>query len=135
MVGTTTFGLIIFPSMDRVKIVDYYLSKINDRNFNILQVRQEREKHCFPEEEIKVVVRLIDNAMHRKLAEKAATGKANLQVWLGGVVTLAGVVITVGTYTGLINMGNYFVLAYGPILGGLAIMVGGFGKGRERRER
>ncbi|MBX2967025.1 MAG: hypothetical protein KF845_12845 [Cyclobacteriaceae bacterium] len=35
---------------------------------------------------------------------------------------------TIGTYTGLIEMGDYFSLTYGPILGGLSILFYGLGR-------
>lgn len=74
----------------------------------------------------------VDNEIHRRLAGKSKAGKVNATFLVGAVVTLIGLVITIGTYTGLINMGNYFLLAYGPILGGLAIMFGGLKRDGER---
>lgn len=118
--------------MDRARIVDYYLSKIDRMDFNILEIRQEMETNGIPEEEIRIVVRLVDNEIHRRLAGKSKAGKVNATFLVGAVVTLIGLVITIGTYTGLINMGNYFLLAYGPILGGLAIMFGGLKRDGER---
>ncbi len=118
--------------MDRARIVEYYLSKIDDKHFTILEARQEMETQGIAEDEIRVIIRLIDNALHRKLAEKSRAGSVNLAVWVGGVITCIGLVLTVGSYTGLIDMGSYYLVAYGPILGGLAIMFGGFNKTRDR---
>ncbi len=121
--------------MDRASLVDYYLSKIDNTDLDILEVRQEMERNGIPEEEIKIVVRLIDNEIQRKLAGKSRAGKVNANFLTGGVVTLIGLIITIGTYAGLIDMGSYFLLAYGPILGGLAMMFGGLKREGEPRRR
>jgi hypothetical protein len=114
--------------MDRAKIVDFYIEKINDKDFSILNVRQELEKNNVDEQEIKVIVRLVDNEIQRRLKNKT-TGDSSMElIWFGGIITAAGLIFTIGTYTGIIKMGNYFLLAYGPILGGLSILFYGLGK-------
>lgn len=117
-------------TMDRAKIVDYFLGKLEDKNFSILDVRQELEKNNIDEEEIRVIVKLVDSELRRKITNKSSADSSREIVWLGGSITLAGLVLTIGTYTGLIDMGNYFVLAYGPILGGISILF--YGRNRKR---
>lgn len=114
--------------MERAKIVDYYIDKINDKDFNILNVRQELENNNVDEPEIKVIVRLVDNELQRRLTTKTASNNPKELIWFGGIITVAGLIVTIGTYTGLIEMGNYFLLAYGPILGGLSILFYGLAK-------
>lgn len=114
--------------MDRAKIVDYYIEKINDKDFNILIVRQELEKNNVDEQEIKIIVRLVDNEMQRRLTTKATNDNSKELVWFGGIIAAAGLIFTIGTYSGIIKMGNHFLLAYGPILGGLSILFYGLGK-------
>ena len=116
--------------MDRAKIVDYFLRKLEDKNFSILDVRQELEKNNIDEEEIRVVVKLVDSELRRKITNKSSADSSREIMWLGGSITLAGLVLTIRTYTGLIDMGNYFVLAYGPILGGISILF--YGRNRKR---
>lgn len=114
--------------MDRAKIVDYYLGKLNDKDVSIFDVRQELEKNNIDEQEIKVIVKLVDSELRRKISSKSSGDKTTEIMWFGGVITVAGLILTIGTYTGLIEMGPYFLLAYGPILGGLSILFYGIGQ-------
>lgn len=114
--------------MHRAKIVDYYIEKINDKDFSILGVRQELEKNNLDEQEIKIIVRLVDNELQRRLTTRTTSNNSKELIWFGGIITVAGLIVTIGTYTGLIRMGNYFLLAYGPILSGLSILFYGLGK-------
>ena len=114
--------------MDRAKLVDFFMAKIHDKDFEIYQVRQELEKHNIDEEEIKVIVRIVDNAHQRLSLTKAGNSKANELIWIGLVITIVGAGITMATYLGVINMGNSFLIAYGPFFGGLGILFAGLAK-------
>jgi hypothetical protein len=117
-------------NMDRAKIVDHYLSKVNDKDFSVFDVRKELERNNVDEQEIKVIVRLVDNELQRRITGKSAVNKSKEIMWFGGVITTAGLILTIGTYTGAMEMGDHFLLAYGPILGGLSILFYGMGKRR-----
>ena len=117
-----------FKNMERAKLVDYFLAKIHDKDFEIYQVRQELEKHNIDEDEIKVIVRIVDNAHQRLSLTKAGNSKANELIWIGLVITIVSAGVTIGTYLGIINMGNSFLIAYGPFFGGLGILFTGLAK-------
>jgi hypothetical protein len=110
---------------DRAKIVDFYIGKVGNKDFDILQVRKELEKNNVDEEEIKIIVRLVDNEMQRRLIHGENNTDNNHIIWMGGILTAIGLFITVGTYIGFIDMGNSFVFAYGPLFTGAAILLGG----------
>lgn len=118
--------------MDRAKIVDYYIQKIdeNGEEFTILEIRRELEKNNVDEEEIRIIVRLVDNELQRRLIDKSTGDRSKEMIWFGGILTAIGLIFTIGSYTGIIKMGNSFLLAYGPILGGLSILF----YGRSRRK-
>lgn len=115
---------------DRAKIVSYDLEKLDDPNFEIAQVRADLERNNFDEEEIRVIVRLVDNELQRRVLNSARSSGAVEWVWVGAILTALAAGITIATYVGIIDMGDSFMLAYGPFLGGLAILVIGLaGKG------
>ena len=116
--------------MDRAKILEQYLAKLDDKHFSIFDVRQELEKNKVEEEEIKVIMRLVDNELQRRTFSKSQGEKSKEIMWFGGVIFCLGLAITIGTFTGFIDMGNYFLVAYGPVLGGLSILMYGVGKRR-----
>jgi hypothetical protein len=114
--------------MERAKIVDHFLAKVSEKDFNIYEVRQELEKHNFEEAEIKQIVRIVDNELQKIHLIKSHNKKANDLMWVGGILTAIGAGVTLGTYTGLLPMGNSFLITYGPFLGGLSIFFGAMAK-------
>jgi len=113
--------------MSRAKLVDYYLNKMDD-DFRISQVREDLERNHFDEEEIKIIVRLVDNALQRKLADKENNRKATELMVMGAVIAIVGAGITIGTYMAWIDMGNSYVILYGPFVGGLSLFAAGWAK-------
>lgn len=113
---------------DRAKIIDFYLAKISDKSFEISDVRKDLERNNYPEDEIRVIVRLIDNEMQRRLDADLTNKKARDLTYFGAGVAILGLFITIATYTRLIDMGNRFIISFGPILGGLTIMFMGLAR-------
>lgn len=116
--------------MSRAKIIDYYLDKLSRQGFELHQVRQELEANKVDEEEIKAIVRIIDNELRRKALSETATRKGNELVWMGAIIAGLGALVTIGTYLGLINTGNYFIIAYGPFFAGVSVLLTGLAKRR-----
>ena len=87
-------------------------------------------KELNPEEEIKAIVRLVDNQIQRELFIKSSKLKSKEILWAGTVLTIIGAGITLGTHTGLIPMGDSFLIVYGPFFAGLSLMAGGLAKNR-----
>lgn len=117
--------------MSRAKMVDYFLEKSKEPNFQIDQVRKELEKNNIPEEEIKVIVRLVDNELQAKELIGSSNNKANELIIGGALLTIIGAGITIGTYTGIIDMGNSFLIVYGPFFGGIGMLLGGWAQRRK----
>lgn len=71
---------------------------------------------------IKSIIQKIDNQIlnDEKLIIKKLRAKE--LIFVGFFIAITGLFITIGTYTGIINMGNSFLLMYGPILAGIGII-------------
>jgi hypothetical protein len=69
---------------------------------------------------------MLDNELHRQAFDKVNQSSRINLMGLGLVLVGIGLVVTVGTFTGLIPSGNSFILAYGPILGGISISVSAY---------
>jgi hypothetical protein len=116
--------------MNRAQIVDYYIEKSKEKGFELDQIRRELQSRDIPDEEIRAIVRLVDNDMQRELLTKSSSSKSNEIMWAGIVLTVIGAGITLGTYTGLITMGDSFLIVYGPFFAGLSMITGSFIKRR-----
>ncbi|WP_057938304.1 hypothetical protein [Algoriphagus resistens] len=111
--------------MERAKIIDYYLQKINDKDFDLYNVRKELEKNNIGDDEIRIIVRLLDNEIQRRLLQGSHRDRSKEMIGIGAVLTLCGLAITIGTFTGILNTGDSILIAYGPVVAGISILVGG----------
>jgi len=114
--------------MSRAKIIDHYIEKSKEPGFEIDQIRKELEPRNIPEEEIRIIVRLVDNTMQKQITNKSDHSKNNELIWVGAFLTIFGAGITIGTYTGTIDIGNNVLIVYGPFFGGLSLLFGGWAK-------
>jgi hypothetical protein len=114
--------------MSRAKVIDHYLKKINDEGFDVYQIRKELEKNEVDDEEIKIIVKLVDNELQRNLKRKRESNSVKPAILMGLILMVIGAGITIATYTGIIDMGNSFLIVYGPFFGGLSILFGGLAK-------
>lgn len=108
------------------KIISHFLSQIENKDFDLSKVRKVLEKENYPESEIREVIRQLDNELQRRAFQKSHRSNADHLIIVGIVLAAFGLVVTVGTFTGLIPSGNSFLLAYGPILGGISISVSAY---------
>lgn len=114
--------------MSKENIVNYYMEKSTHKDFQINQIRKELQARGIPDEEIRIIVKIVDNAVQRRELNKSYNVKANEIAIAGGILTFIGAGITIGTYTGFIDMGNSVLIVYGPFFGGLSLLITGLAK-------
>ena len=120
--------------MDIDRILNHYRQRYEDPAFEIDQVRPELERAKLDDEKIRFIVQMIDKELQAKALERMSAQRATNVFWVGVVITGVGVAITLGTFTGIIDMGDHYLLTYGPVLGGLSILFAGLSK-RKRGPR
>lgn len=118
--------------MSRAKVIDHYIKKINVEGFDVYQIRKELEKNGLEEEEIKIIVRLVDNELQRSLKRKQESDRVKPAILIGLILTIVGAGITIATYTGIIDMGSSYLIVYGPFFGGLSILIGGIARRKSK---
>lgn len=117
--------------MSRAKLINHYLEKLQEPGFEIDQIRKELNGKV-PEEDIRAIVRVIDSSLQSKAFTKTTNTRASELIIAGAVLTIVGAGITIGTYTGLINMGDSFLIVYGPFFGGLSLLLTGLAQRKAR---
>ncbi len=112
------------------QLIQHFLEeKKNGMDFS--EIRKTLEQNGIEEDKIKIIIRDIDNKILREEQIKSNNQKARELIYIGLFFTIAGLFLTIGSYTGFIDLGNVFVLAWGPVLGGLGTMFAGYGKLRK----
>ncbi|HZY80173.1 MAG TPA: hypothetical protein VFE50_11665 [Cyclobacteriaceae bacterium] len=94
--------------MSRAKVVDHYIQKVTEGGLEIDQVRKELVANNVDEHEIRIIVRLVDREVQRRMYTTTTNSKANGLVGVGLVLTIVGGGITALTYPGAINMVVHF---------------------------
>lgn len=116
------------------EIINYYFQRFEEKDFEISQVRRDLEKRNIEPEEIKNMVRIVEDEFQRYIKFKSEKAKGNGMVWMGVFLMIVGVGVTFLSYRGIIDLGNRFTLfSYGPFLGGLSLIFIGRSK-RLRRD-
>ncbi len=111
--------------MSRSKLIDYYIEKSQSPDFQIDQIRKELEPNNIPEEDIRAIVKLVDNHILNNAFTKNSKNRSTELIIAGAILALLGVGVTIATYTGLINLGDNFLVVYGPFFGGVSMIFGG----------
>lgn len=111
--------------------VEYYLDKLQNSNFELHHIRKELEIKNIPDEEIRAIVKQVDEELQRTALTKASKGRVK-EILLSGIIsTVFGAGITIGTYLGVIDMGDSFLVVYGPFFAGLSITIGAYNQYRK----
>ena len=107
-------------------IEHFYNEKKNGMEFT--QIRKLLETKNIEENIIKLIIRDIDNKILAEEKTISHNKKAKEFIYIGSALCAIGLIITIGTYTHMFNMGDSFLLAYGPIFGGVGMILNGFAK-------
>jgi hypothetical protein len=121
--------------MDRRQLIDHYIQRLSDKNFQIYEVRKELEQNNIDQEEIKIIIRAVDNELQRRLLAKRSQDHSADFIRMGAVLMLIGAMITITTYTGIIDTRDFFIIAYGPFFGGLSILLVGLVKRKKKHSK
>ena len=109
----------------RRQIVDMFCNKIESGEIEYSDVRRLLERDRHSEEDINIILERIDRDLDRMATKKSEKSKGKQMVFLGLSIMTLGILVTIGTYNGIIDIGNRYIIAYGPTLGGLGLaMVG-----------
>jgi len=113
--------------MNLFEIEEEYLTKKKEGH-SFSEIRKELKVKGLTDEQVKVVIRSIDNKIIKEEVNKSNRSTRRQIIFMGLVLTLIGLLITIGTYTGFINIGQSFILSYGPIFGGIGLIGVGLNK-------
>ncbi|MFT5601388.1 MAG: hypothetical protein ACI9N1_001632 [Flavobacteriales bacterium] len=104
--------------------VKYYLLKKEGMEYS--QIRKELKEQGLEEFSIKSIIKEIDYRIIKDVKSKAARSKSIELLVFGIVVLTLGLIITIGTYTRWIDMGNNVWISIGLLIGGFTTISIGY---------
>ncbi len=121
--------------MDRKQTIDYYIQRLSDKNFQIYDVRRELEQQKVAEEEIRIIVRAVDDELQHRLQHGNPGETASQFIRIGIILVIVGVVLTTLALSGILKMGRLLILAYSPFFIGLSMILVGFLKRKTKNSK
>ena len=110
---------------NRAETIKTYAQKIILGEMEFSDLRETLEHQGLESDEITTVVRLVDNKVLQAAKIEAENDVGKNIFYIGLFLTIMGLILTIGTLTGLIDLNGIGIIAYGPIAGGLIIaMIG-----------
>lgn len=113
--------------MIKQQLIDDFVEKKNN-GMGYSEIRNILENKGYDADQVKEIIKEIDREVILSLNVKSANEKAKKIMFLGAVIFIGGLLLTVGTYLGILTKGNTYVISYGPMIGGLVILYSGYSK-------
>ena len=112
----------------RREIVADYCEKIRSGEIEYSNLRAILEANKYSGEDIQIIAQRVDRDLQRMAVIDSEKAKGK-QMLIGGIVIMIlGIAVTISSYMGLIDLGDRFIIAYGPALGGLGLALIGIMK-------
>ena len=109
--------------MDRKKLLNYCIEEAQNGK-DLDEIRKELQQLELGEQDITDIIKYVSNKMiNRDLANTQKSYRREYYL-IGWFLLVAGSFITIATYTGLIYMGNSYIISLGPIIVGIALITG-----------
>jgi hypothetical protein len=134
--------------IQRADYLAYFLEKSKEKNFDLSAIRKEMTAANRPEEEIKSVVRAVDEVLVQRAV--ASNGPEWLQklrtrglrlsgsglIMVGGTIIAFGVLLTIVSFVkNIMGITEHYYVHFGPMVWGFFIVLAGIArKSQETRE-
>lgn len=107
----------------RKEYVTEYCDKIRSGHLEYSNFRKELQLRIMDSEDIEIIMKRVDRDLSHMAAADITRSKGK-QMFYGGLAIMAcGILGTTTTYLGILDLGDQFILAYGPALGlGMAVV-------------
>lgn len=113
----------IGKSMNLVEVIDQYIDKCI-AGYPIDKIRDELKAQNYSDEDIWFIVREVDNyLLNNKIIGKPKKNWESIKL-AGIVLMLIGAGIWFISYTGIIDIGEYYILPFGILFTGAALYYG-----------
>ena len=108
--------------MDYNDLIDYYVG-LKLKGTDYTTIREELKQRNINDDAIKTIINDIDDVIIHEEWDKIRKGKQREYYIFGLFLAALGLFITFATYTGFINLGDSYIIMYGPFFSGIFLML------------
>ncbi len=103
---------------DHARTIIHFVSEIRAGRMELSDIRRRLEQGGMPDPVIREIFIAVDDQLMRLMLKDAANGR-NRNMMYGGLALCGfGLLLTLGTFLGAVDMKGYYIVAYGPVLSG-----------------
>lgn len=106
-----------------------------EKGFEIDQVRKELEANDVPEEEIRIIVRKVDEQVQIQAVNKSSRIKGMQLIIAGAILVVVGMIIFLITTLGNIDLGDAALFLCGQVVGGGSLIATGLAWRKQEAEK
>ena len=110
---------------NRATVIDESFDKISSGQMEFSKLRKTLENKNIEPSEIKIIVNLVDKKLIRNEQIKAENEKGKLMFYGGIVLATSSLILTLVTFTGILDLKGYGLIVYGPFFTGLIMIIKG----------
>lgn len=101
----------------REDLINYYLEK-KRKGVGFSEIRRELTGLSIQEDLITEIIRNIDDIILKEELEKSERNKENRLKLPGYILMVFGLLVTLATYTSIIDLHGRYIIVYGPVIAG-----------------
>ncbi|MFT5724002.1 MAG: hypothetical protein ACI9JN_001119 [Bacteroidia bacterium] len=107
---------------DKIRLIEHYI-KEKKNGMEYSHMRGELSNLKISKDDIKFIFKNVDNAVLNDLVTKSTKEKAFEKMIIGATIFVLGLALTIVSYLGIIGMGKFVLIAWGPVAGGLGMAI------------
>ena len=108
--------------MSRDELIDHYLERSHEPDFEITVVRKELEQQQTSEEDIREIVRIVDNEIQNRAISDPKRKMRNSLFWAGIFVSIVAIGLNISAWMGWMETKYPLFVLYGPLILGMGLM-------------
>lgn len=112
------------------ELIEKLMEEINDQGKNLGDCVNMMRTNQLDEKRVQILARILDNEITKRDMTKANNSFAMEYVYIGWFLLIIGLFLTIGAYLQWISFGNFYIIAYGPILVGFGLIIANYAKMR-----
>lgn len=109
----------------RAEKINQYQETVLSGELDLTALRKKLEVENIGDEEVAIIVRYMSNQLLRAEEKKARRVQGKNIMQGGFLLAFTGVFLTLATYFGWIDLGKFYLVAYGPFFFGLLLVFKG----------
>jgi hypothetical protein len=105
-------------SSDHAHVIAHFVAEIRAGRLELSDVRRRLEQDGMPDAKIREIFIAVDDLVMKHMLKDVSNSRNRTMIYGGLALCGFGLLLTLGTFFGAVDMKGYYIVAYGPVLSG-----------------